>query len=151
MLDAEPLQEVGPVPARGEGDVGRHRHVREQAVVLRLVADASPLGPDDDPAVGVQPGLAALRDPTLLGPFEAGHRAQQRRLARSRGSDDRECLRADGQPDAKVERSAGEGDVDFQGIHLPTSSLANSRIAALTIISSTPIATAWLRSASNSE
>ena len=47
--------------------------------------------------------------------------------------------------------SPSEGDVDVEDVHALLSSLEVSRIAALTIISSTLIEIAWSRLASNSE
>lgn len=116
--------------------------MREKPVVLGQVANASTLRADVDASLRVEPNLVTQRDAAGLGPVQTGHGPQQGRLAGSGRSNQRERFGAQPQVDTKIERSAGEGDVDDEEIHERTSSLAAMRIAALRIISSTPIATA---------
>lgn len=123
--------------------------MREQAVVLRQVTDASSLGAQMDTALGVEPLLAGERDPAGPRALEPGDRLQQRGLSRARWPDQRDCLGTGPQGRAKLERPAREGDIDVKEVHERISSLDASRIAAATIMSSTPIAIAWPRLASN--
>jgi hypothetical protein len=115
--------------------------VGKQRVVLREVADASPFGRQMDPLLRVHPDLVTESDPSLGRAFEAGEGAQQRGFARARGSDQGDRLVSERQPDAKIERPPGERDVGEE-VHERANSLAVSRIAALTIMSRTPIAIA---------
>ena len=141
--DPESLEQVGAVALAGEAHVRGDRQVREQPVVLREVADATALGAEVDTAGRRR---TTARDPSAMRPraaaLESGDRAQQRGLAGAGGSDERDRLGAEAQRGAKIERSPREGDVDVEEVHERTSSFEASRIAALTIISSTPIATA---------
>ena len=84
VRDAEALEQVGAVAPRGEAHVGGGREVREQAVVLRHVADAALLRQQANAPRGVQPELPVQRDPAAVGTLEPGHRAQQRALAGAR-------------------------------------------------------------------
>ena len=92
-----------------------------------------PVSSHRSPASSIRPGAVAL---------EPGDGAQQRGLPGARRADDRDRLGAEAQRGAKIEGPPGEGDVDFEEVHERTSSLEANRIAALTMISSTPIATA---------
>lgn len=93
-------------------------------------------------AYGVEPHLVAERDPSASRSLQPGDGPQQRGLAGARRADQRERLTTEAQLGAKIERPPREGDVDGEEIHARTSSLAVRRIAALTMISSTPIAIA---------
>ena len=95
-----------------------------------------------DPALGVVPDVVAEPDPSRERALETGDGAQQRRLAGPRGADDRDRLGGEAQRGAKIERAPGEGDVNVEELHERASSLDARRIAALTIMSSTPIAIA---------
>jgi hypothetical protein len=101
--------------------------------------------------VSVEPRLVTERYAAGPGPLETGDRAQQRRLAGTRGADDRDRLSPEAQARAKIERSSREDDVDVKEFQWPSSSFEASRIAALTIINNTPIAIAWSRLAANNE
>ena len=65
--------------------VVEHGHVREQADRLEGAGD-----PARDDGVGPQPDQArpCERDPTGVGPHEAGHDVEERRLARAVGTDE---------------------------------------------------------------
>ncbi len=95
-----------------------------------------------DTLLGIEPQFAAEPDPPGTFAFEAGDSSQQRGLARAGRADDRDRLGAEVQFGAKIERAPGESDVDFEEVHERASSFEVSRIAALTMISSTPIAIA---------
>ena len=142
MRDPEALEQVRPVALAGEADVRGDAEVREQPVVLRQVADAPSLRAEVDPLRDVEPQLAAEGDPARERALETGDGSQQRGLAGAGRADDRDRLGAEVQRRAKIERPPGESDVDVEEGHERTSSLEVSRIAALTMISSTPIATA---------
>ena len=114
----------------------------EQRVVLGQIADPASLGTQVPAVRGVEPDLLAERDPTTGGALQPGDSPQQRGLARAGRTDERNRLAGEAQLGAKIERSPREGDVDGEEIHTRTSSLAVRRIAALTMISSTPIAIA---------
>ena len=114
----------------------------EQPVVLGEVAHAPPFWAEVNAAGGVEPDLEPEGDASGSRPLQTGDGAQQRGLARARRPHQRDRLGAERQLDTKIERSAGEGDVDGEEVHERTRSLAVIRIAALRIINSTPIATA---------
>lgn len=151
VSDTQALEQVRAVALAGKAHVCRHRQVREQAIVLGQVTDATSLGWQTDVRGGVQPDIAAKRDPSLARALQAGDRPQQGGLAGARWPDQRDRLTADAQRRAKVKRAPSEDDIDVEEVHECASSLAVSRIAALTIISSTPIAIAWSMLTSNSE
>lgn len=116
--------------------------MREQTVVLWQITHVPALGADVQPALGVKPVLAAEADPPGPRALEPRHGAEQRRLAGTRGTDQRDRLGADPQGRTKLERPAGEGDVDVKELHERASSFEARRIAAATIMRRTPIATA---------
>ena len=151
LADANPFQQVGPVAFGGEPNVGRHREMGEQSVVLREVADKTTLWREVDAALGVEPRIVAERDVPGAGVLEAGDRSQDAGLARPGRPDQGDGLRAEGQFRAKLERPPREDDVDVEYVHVCTASLETRRIAALTMISSTPTEIAWSRLASNRE
>ena len=91
---------------------------------------------------GVEPRLAIEDHVTGAGARESGYSVQQRGLTGTGGPDQRQRLGLDGQGRAKLEGPAGEGDVDVEEAHERSSSLEMSRMAALTIISRTPMAIA---------
>jgi hypothetical protein len=84
VRDPEALEQVAGVAA--EGDVLLDRQVREERVVLEDEADRAPLGRQPRPLLRAQPH--ASRD-------ETGDRAQHRRLAGARGTDERHRLAPD--------------------------------------------------------
>ena len=142
---------IGTLALASEAHVRGDREVREEPIVLWQVANATALRRQADPLSDVEPDLAAEHDPSLARAFEAGNRSQQRRLAGARGADQRDRLAAGAQRRAKVKRAPGEDDVDVEEVHFCPSSLAVRRIAALTMISSTPIEIASSMLTSNSE
>ena len=137
--------------------LGREAHVlgdgevREQPVVLGEISDAAALRAEMDAMLAIEPPLTREHDPSGAISLQPSNGAQQRCLARARRADDRDALPAQAQREAKIEGPPGEGDIDFEEVHERTSSLLVNRIAALRMISSTPIATAWSRFASNRE
>ncbi len=151
ICDPDSLEQIRTVAPGGEAHVARDGQMREQAIVLGQIADASVLGADVNAALSVKPGPRAKCDPPNARSLQAGDRPEQRRLAGAGRSDQGDRLRSDGQPRAKLESATREDDVDVKGLHEWTSSFDASRMAAATIMSSTPIATAWSRFASNSE
>lgn len=142
MRDPEALEQVRPVALAREPHVPGDGEVWEQAVVLRQVADAASLRAQVNPLFAVEPQLAVERDPSSTVALKPGDCSQQRSLAGSGRADKRDRLGAKVQRGAKIERPPGERDVDFEEVHERTSSFEVSKIAALTTISSTPIATA---------
>jgi len=150
--EPEALEQVRAVPPPGEPYVAGDREVREQPVILRQVADPASFGAQGDAPPGVEPDLGTQGDASGVGALEAGDGPQQRGLSRTGPPDENDRLGADVQRRAKLERAPGQSDVNFQKVgHELTSSLEVSRMAPLTMISSTPIAIAWSRLASNSE
>ena len=135
----QPLKQVRSIPTRGKADVSGHGHVGEEPIVLGEIADAPAVRTEFDPSRGVQPELGTERNPACSRGLEAGDRAQERGLARPGWADYGDRLRAKGQLCAKIERSPGEGDVDREEVHARTNSFEPSRIAALTIMSNTPM------------
>ena len=150
MQDPEAFEQVRAFALAGKPHVAGDGQVRKQTVVLRQVADAASLGAQPNAALCVEPDLAAESDAPLARTLQPGDGAQQRGLARAGRPDEHDRLRRDLQLGAEIESSPREGDVDFEEVHRRGSSLAVSRIAALIAISSTPIAMAWSRFASNS-
>lgn len=143
MGDSEALEQVWAVALAGEPHVPGHIEMREQAVVLREVTHAAPLRAETHVLPGIEPHLAGERDASRVRTLQPGDRSQQRRLARARGADEYDGLAADVQRCAKIERPPSESDVNFEEVcHERASILEVSRIAALTTMSRTPIATA---------
>ena len=142
VLDADALQQIGAIPFAREAHIARDAQVREQSVVLRQVPDPPSLRAEMGAAGGVEPDLAAQRDPSCLGTFETCQHTQQRRLAGPGRPDDGDRLRAEAQRRAKIERSPRKGDVNVEEIHEEMSSFETNRMAALATISSTPMAIA---------
>ncbi len=152
MSYPEALEQVGAVAPGGEPDVPGDGEVREQPVILWQVSDAASLGAEVEALRDVEPDLVAERNAPRARALEAGDRSQKRGLAGARRTNKRDRLGgSEVQRDANIERPPREGDVDDEGVHERANSLAVSRMAALTIISRTPIAIAWSRFASNSE
>lgn len=139
IRDPEAFEQVGAVALAGEANVGGDGEVWEQPIILREVADPSPLGAEVDSSFGVEPQLFAERDTSSGRTFQTGDGLQQRGLTRTGWSDQSDGLGVEGQCGANLEASTGEGDVDVEEVHERSSSLEASRIAALTIMSSTPI------------
>ena len=95
-------------PARGEGDVVQHRHVREQVVRLEDHADAPPNRVLVDARVGDL--LAVQPDRPVVDVLQEVGAAQQRRLAGSGGADQRgHGVRGDLQIDVPQHDGAAEG------------------------------------------
>ena len=89
--------------AQPEGDVLEHRHVAEQRIVLEDEADLPLAGAD------VVDALAAEAQRAGIGKIEPGEDAQQRRLARARGAEQRDELAIlDRQADAAQRFEAAE-------------------------------------------
>ena len=77
MADAQALQERADVRVAraAEGDVGAHRHVREQGVLLEDEAHRAALGRQVDLRGGVEPRTLAQRDAPAVGAAQARDRA----------------------------------------------------------------------------
>ena len=75
-------------PGQAEGHVAPDAEMREQRALLGDVPDAAPLARHEATA-GVVDQVLADEDLSVVGPFEAGHDPQQRRLAAPRGAEDR--------------------------------------------------------------
>jgi len=148
--DSQPFKQVRPRAAGRKRNVAGHGQVREQAVVLWDVPDTTLLCTQPDPACAIEPRVRPAHDATVIRGIEAGDQAQQCRLPGARRTDDCTGLVADRQLDVEIERAAREGDVDVQTVHERRISFEANRIAALTMTSNTPIATAWSRFASKS-
>src|SRR5450631_660588 len=151
MCDSQPLEQVGAWTPTREAHVARDAEVRKQPIVLGDVADPPALGLPVNPPRGVEPNLISERDAPGTRPLEPGDDAQQRRLSRARRADEGNRLGADPQRGAEIERTPRKDDVDVQVVHERRISFEAKRMAALTNSSSTPIATAWSRLASNRE
>ena len=138
--DAEPLQQRIDVLATGtKGDVGTHRHVREEGVVLEQKAHPAPLGSDLNPAS--KPQLSATLHGTGRWAHKACNKPKQRRLAGSRRSDHRQrAVRLDG--GVERERAKRQAHTGAKRNDLPPSSLTASSTAALTAIITAPSANA---------
>ena len=142
MSDTEALEQIRPVAPAGEAYVCRHVEMRKQRVVLRQVADPALLGTQVNLSLGVEPQLIAESDPSGVWALEPTRDSEQRCLPGPGRSDERDRLGAEIQRDAKIERPPGQSDVDCEEVHERRSSFEVSRIAALMIMSSTPIAIA---------
>ena len=104
-------------PVEPVADVGRHREVREEGVVLEEQPDAARLRRHVEPGRGVEPGLAAEGDGAGVGPVQAGQRAQHRGLARAGGAEEdrhRRPLERPGGP-RRDGRAAREAAHDLEG------------------------------------
>ena len=129
-------------------DVGPHREVREERVLLEHEPDRAALGWHVDAGGGIEPGVSVDGDPPPLGPEQAGDRAQDARLARAGRAHEGDRLRPDleRQLEADVAETVGKSDVERR--HEGTS-LTARRTAALATTSSAPIASAVSKSTSN--
>ena len=132
------------VARAAEGDVGAHRHVREERVLLEDEADRAALGRQVDLGRGVEPGPVAEGDAPAVGAPQPGDGAQHRRLAGARGPDERDGLGSDAQADAELERAKADGDVELERLH-EESILYESSTPPLSTTSSTPMARATSR------
>jgi hypothetical protein len=95
--DPQSLEQLGNDVAatRSKGDVAAHVEMREQRVLLEHEPDTPSLGRKVDLPRSVEPGLVAVRDHSLLRTEKSGNGAQNARLARAGGADERNGLRAD--------------------------------------------------------
>jgi len=75
-----------PASSESEADVARHRQVREQAALLRDVADAAPFGRQVD--AGAVDQHTADADRARVRALESGQQPQQGRLAAARRAED---------------------------------------------------------------
>src|SRR5581483_3156573 len=131
-------------------DVAVHAQVREERVVLEDEPDRAPLGRAVHPLLAREPDVAAEPDLAPVRPCQAGDRAQERRLSRSRGADEREGARRHLELQIELERAKGKGDVEVERVHAGIS-FAARRISALASTSSAPSASAVSKSTSNCE
>ena len=99
---AEPLGQLphpgGPLrsrqPVEPVAEVGRHRQVREERVLLEEQSHPAGLRRHVDAARPVEPGLLAEADEAGVGAIQPGQRAQHRGLAGARGAEEH----GDGRP-----------------------------------------------------
>lgn len=90
MPDSDTLEQVGTVALAGEPHVPGNGEVREQPVILREVADAASFRGEVDVPVRVEPDFASKGDPSRAGAFQARDRSQQRGLAGTGASYERD-------------------------------------------------------------
>ncbi len=81
MLEPEAPEQIRTASLVGESHIARHRQVGKQPVVLGQVADQAPLGGQINPVAGIEPRLAAQRDPSGAWTLQTGDRPEQRRLS----------------------------------------------------------------------
>ena len=119
VADAQALEQRADVarPPPPKATLRAHGHVREQRVLLEDEADRAPLGRQVDLRGGVEPRPLAERDAPAIGPPQPGDGAQDGRLARARGPDERDRLGADAQAEAELERAKGDGEVELERLH----------------------------------
>ena len=108
--DAEALEQLVDAGGAAERDVRAHAEVRKQRVLLKDEPDRALLGREVDLRRGVEPRALAQRDAAPVRAAQTCDCAQDRRLARTRGADERDGLRADGQLDVELERAQGADD-----------------------------------------
>ena len=118
--------------------------MREERVLLEDEADGAALGRQVDLGRGVEPDPVAESDAPAVGAPQPGDGPQHRRLAGTRGPDERDGLGSDAQADAELERAKGDGDVELERLH-EESILYESSTPPLSTTSSTPIARATSR------
>ena len=115
--DVEALEQVVDARRAAERDVRPHGHVREERVLLEDEPDRARLGRQVDAGPRIEPGAIAERDPPAVGAAQSGHRAQHRRLAGARRTDERDRVALDGQLDVEPKRPKAEGDVEVESFH----------------------------------
>ena len=100
-----------PAGAEAERDVLQHGEVREQEIVLEHDADRSALGRHEDAGAVVEDRAVEL-DPTAVEREQPGERAQERGLAGTVRSEDRDRLTVGG-GEQRVERERAELQADL--------------------------------------
>ena len=119
-----PWREAEPVE-----QVAAHGKVREEAAVLKHVADPAALGPEVDPRRPIEEHAVFEHDPPLLGPHETGDRVGKRGLAGARGAEQRDDtvgLRAEG----RIERKGAAGEACVNRQHYPSSRRLTTRASS---------------------
>ena len=81
VRDSKPLEQLRSAFTSGVRDVCANAQVREQGVLLEDEADAPLLRPPDDPALGVEPDVVAVRDATVRSARQPGDHPEHRCLA----------------------------------------------------------------------
>ena len=148
VRDPEALEQLAGAGLAAVLDVAPHGQVREERVVLEDEPGPALVGLQVDRLQGVEPRLAAGRDPPGLGPRQPGDRAQHRRLAGPRRPDERDgALDLERQPD--VESPKRERDPVEDERH-ESARWRAARRRMLTPTSTPPIASAASKSTSNS-
>ena len=149
VRDAQPVEQRRHVARRRarERHVALDRQMRKEGMVLRHVADRSPLGRQVDVPV-LEPRLAPAGDPAAVGPAQAGDAAQDGRLPRARRTRQGDDLVAGRQAQVDVEAAKPAGDVKLERRHPPIS-LYETSTPALRASSTTPSARATSMSTSS--
>ena len=122
---SRPLRATAAEPER---HVLEHGEVREQQVVLKHHADRPPLGLHEHP-IAVVEHVAVELDPPSLDRHQTGERAQQGRLARAVGTEDRDGLTLAGVK-LRVEVQRTQLERDLRGHGHPTPSQRSRRNAS---------------------
>ena len=104
-------------PAPPKATLARTVMCGNSAYSWKTRPDRAPLGRQVDLRGGVEPRPLAERDAPAVGPAQPGDRAQDGRLARARGPDERDRLGADAQAEAELERAKGDGEVELERLH----------------------------------
>ena len=102
---------AGQGPVHAVGDVVGRVEVGEQGQALEDVGDPALVDRDHGLGGGVEPDLAAERDPAGAGPDQPGDDAEQRALARARAPD--HARDAGREPEVDVEREPGVAAPDL--------------------------------------
>src|SRR5262245_3561812 len=98
MVDSQKVDDRGEVRCRGAGlavepapveKVATHAEMREQATVLKDIADAPAVLGHEDAALGVDQHLAVDGDAAAIGLYQAADDVDQSALARARASEKR--------------------------------------------------------------
>ncbi len=148
VRDPETLEQLVDALPSAEGDVPAHVEVRKERVLLEDEPDRAALRRQVDAGVRIEPRLRAERDPPPLRPQQAGDRAQDAGLPRSRRADERERLAPERRRQLEPKGAERVVEGELERVHVGTSLTARRR-KALIITSSAPIASATSKSTSN--
>ena len=146
--DPEALEQLPHAPPAAEADVRLDGQVREERVLLEDEPDRAPLRRERDPSLGIEPGLRTELDPARGRPEQSRDRAQDARLPRSGRPDERERLAPDLELYTEREGAKRVVEAEVERVH-EGRSLTKRRMAALTMTSSAPIASARSKAMSN--
>ena len=136
----------GP-PGQAEADVGRHRQVGEEGLLLGDDAHPAPLRGHVDAGPGHHPSPDG--DAALVEALEAGHAAQERGLAAAgraeHGGEGARLHRQVGPVEGGdgPERLAGAGDLDAEGehaVHTPVARVVVARVVVARVVAARVVA-----------